>query len=81
MDIIVLSLVAGLVVAGGLWMATRPTKPIRTSGNSLENLLSEMPDGLPRAPGWDDMPDVGKEAWPAPEGRQRAEASAKDSRK
>lgn len=27
MDILVLSLVAGLVVAGGLWMATRDTKP------------------------------------------------------
>lgn len=27
MDILVLSLVAGLVVAGGIWMATRDTKP------------------------------------------------------
>lgn len=26
MDILVLSLVAGLVVAGGIWMATRDTK-------------------------------------------------------
>jgi hypothetical protein len=25
MDILVLSLVAGMVVAGGLWLATRPT--------------------------------------------------------
>ena len=27
MDILVLSIIAGLVVAGGIWMATRPTKP------------------------------------------------------
>lgn len=27
MEILVLSLVAGMVVAGGLWMATRETKP------------------------------------------------------
>jgi hypothetical protein len=27
MDILVLSLVSGLVVAGGIWMATRDTKP------------------------------------------------------
>lgn len=34
MDILVLSLVAGLVVAGGIWMATRDTKP---SNSSKEN--------------------------------------------
>ncbi len=28
MDILVLSIVAGLVVAGGLWMASRETKPV-----------------------------------------------------
>lgn len=28
MDILVLSIVAGLVVVGGLWMATRDTKPV-----------------------------------------------------
>ena len=28
MEILVLSLVAGLVVAGGVWMATRETKPV-----------------------------------------------------
>ena len=28
MDILVLSLVAGLVVAGGLWLASRDTKPV-----------------------------------------------------
>jgi len=28
MEILVLSLVAGLVVIGGLWMATRDTKPV-----------------------------------------------------
>lgn len=28
MDILVLSLVAGLVVGGGIWMATRETKPV-----------------------------------------------------
>ena len=28
MEILVLSLVAGLVVVGGLWMATRDTKPV-----------------------------------------------------
>ena len=27
MDILVLSLVAGLVVVGGIWMATRDSKP------------------------------------------------------
>ena len=27
MDIVVLSLIAGLVVAGGIWMATRDTRP------------------------------------------------------
>jgi hypothetical protein len=28
MEILILSLVAGLVVIGGLWMATRDTKPV-----------------------------------------------------
>lgn len=28
MEILVLSLVAGMVVAGGVWMATRETKPV-----------------------------------------------------
>lgn len=28
MEILVLSLVAGLVVIGGVWMATRDTKPV-----------------------------------------------------
>ncbi len=28
MEILVLSLVAGLVVIGGLWLATRDTKPV-----------------------------------------------------
>lgn len=27
MDILILSIVAGLVVIGGIWMATRDTKP------------------------------------------------------
>lgn len=33
MDILVLSLVAGLVVAGGIWMATRDTKPVDHSAD------------------------------------------------
>lgn len=28
---------------------------------ALTDLLAEMPDGLPRADGWDDMPAVGRE--------------------
>lgn len=28
---------------------------------TLAQLLAEMPEGLPRVPGWDAMPDVGKE--------------------
>ena len=27
----------------------------------LEDLLAEMPDGLPRVEGWDDMPSMGLE--------------------
>lgn len=27
----------------------------------LADLMAEMPDGLPRAEGWDAMPDVGRE--------------------
>ena len=28
----------------------------------LEELMAEMPDGLPRVEGWDDMPSVGLES-------------------
>lgn len=28
---------------------------------TLSDLLAEMPDGAPRAEGWDEMPDVGRE--------------------
>ena len=28
---------------------------------TVADLLAEMPDGLPRVPGWDEMPDVGFE--------------------
>lgn len=34
-----------------------PTRPRYT----LADLLAEMPDGLPRIEGWDDMPSVGLE--------------------
>ena len=27
----------------------------------LADLIAEMPDGLPRVEGWDEMPDVGRE--------------------
>lgn len=36
MDILVLSLVAGLVVAGGVWMATRETKGESDHPSSLK---------------------------------------------
>lgn len=38
MEILVLSIVAGLVVFGGLWIATRETKP---SGRSEAELAKE----------------------------------------
>ena len=38
MDILILSLVSGMVVAGGIWMATRPT-------GSRENSPEESGDG------------------------------------
>lgn len=28
---------------------------------ALADLLAEMPEGLPRVEGWDEMPDVGQE--------------------
>lgn len=34
-----------------------PTRP----HYKLADLLAEMPDGLPRAEGWDEMPEVGLE--------------------
>lgn len=33
MEILVLSFVAGIVVVGGLWMATRDTKPAETKSD------------------------------------------------
>lgn len=35
MDILVLSLIAGLVVAGGIWIATRPTRILTVAGRRL----------------------------------------------
>lgn len=37
MDILVLSLIAGMVVVGGIWMATRDTKPVdkRPDGHQI----------------------------------------------
>lgn len=35
----------------------RVTKP----KYQLADLMAEMPDGLPRAEGWDEMPAIGKE--------------------
>jgi len=40
MDILVLSVVAGIVAAGGVWMITRPTLPPR---RSLNKLLRRLP--------------------------------------
>lgn len=34
MDILILSLVAGMVVFGGLWLASRETKPPNTPSDS-----------------------------------------------
>ncbi len=33
----------------------------RFQKRTASDLLEEMPDGLPRVPGWDAMPDVGLE--------------------
>ncbi len=33
MDILILSLVAGMVVIGGLWLASRDTKPSEKQGD------------------------------------------------
>lgn len=35
MDILVLSLIAGLVVAGGIWIATRPSRILTVAGRRL----------------------------------------------
>lgn len=32
-------------------------------GDRLTALLSEMPEGLPLVPNWEDMPEVGREIW------------------
>jgi hypothetical protein len=47
MDILVLSLVAGLVVAGGIWMATRESKPADSRPSDLKSgLKSGPPHGM-----------------------------------
>ena len=38
MEILVLSLVAGLVVAGGLWLASRDTKPTAKHDDTQNHL-------------------------------------------
>lgn len=39
MEILVLSLIAGLVVAGGIWMATRDTKDTKSESDHPANHL------------------------------------------
>ena len=41
MDIIVLSIVAGLVAAGGIWMATRDTPSPKGKSSGHEDCVSE----------------------------------------
>ena len=47
----------GLAVDHGRLVVEPRPKPRYTLGQ----LMAEMPDGLPRADGWDDMPSVGLE--------------------
>lgn len=42
MDILVLSIVAGLVVVGGIWMVTRETKPEDTIGRHAAPVKSTL---------------------------------------
>lgn len=44
MDILVLSIVAGLVVAGGIWMATRPSpaEAIKVRSEQEESVISHV---------------------------------------
>lgn len=46
-----------LHLSGNTLTIEAPTRPRYT----LADLLAEMPDGLPRVEGWDDMPTVGLE--------------------
>ena len=46
-----------LRVDGDRLIISTPRKPKYT----LEELLAQMPEGLPRVDGWDDTPIVGKE--------------------
>ncbi len=46
-----------LHLAGETMTIQAPTKP----HYKLADLMAEMPDGLPRVEGWDDMPTVGLE--------------------
>ena len=39
MDILILSLVAGLIAAGGLWVASRDTKPTATHDDHPHKLV------------------------------------------
>ena len=36
----------------------------------LAGLHSEMPEGLPRVPNWEDMPEVGREVWALADGNR-----------
>ena len=36
-------------------------KAVKRPKYKLSDLLAEMPDGIPRVEGWDEMPDVGME--------------------
>lgn len=47
-----------LQLSGSTMTVQAPARP----RYRLEDLMMEMPDGLPRVEGWDDMPAVGKEA-------------------
>lgn len=38
-------------------------RPRRQRRFTVEQLMAEMPDGLPRLPEWEDMPPVGREYW------------------
>lgn len=46
----------------GARMTVEPKRRTRKR-YTLEQLLAEMPEGLPRLPEWENMPPVGKEIW------------------
>jgi antitoxin ChpS len=46
-----------LHVSGGRMSVEAPTRP----RYKLADLMAEMPDGLPRVDGWEEMPTVGLE--------------------